>query len=611
MALEQTLALISDQLGARDPAPETMALLRSVWSKLGADDRESLLDRLGRPASSSDVIASKTDEELRRSLLRQWRWLAGVADSLPPEWAGSYQLLAAEFGAGDPEARRPDVSVRIGSLSPLTEEEIRAMGPENLVDWLSKWDVPDGGWDTPTPRGLADALTPAVASSPDEWSHSLKALLPRLQDPTYIRAVIVGLRDAVKAGESVTWTTLLDALEVVVSEPWEVTPRSQDSFESDQDWKESIRATVSLLQEALDRNVSFDSSALRRVWAILVTALRMRSSVAAVSGPDRLTSAINQLSTTSLQAMFSLCLAVARAGKEMEPWSALLTEAVREELDTDAEESRLASALVASMFPQFVHISGQVAYELIPRLFSSTASAEALDSETFATMLTYARPISDDLLLHIAPYLRTFVASADLGDRDDVREGARWMAIGYLRGLDGFADRDRLIADLGRAEVVSEAAEFLGRVLRDTKEPDPAWVDRSLAFWDAALSNESLETAAFLGFGWWSEADAIDDETWLAKLHPTLERTSGKIDWEEAVVERLARLPDRPDAWRALALIVQGSPDRWEVVYWSRHLTALFERTVDVADKEIRDVRSLLAERLVEREILEFREFVD
>jgi hypothetical protein len=128
---------------------------------------------------------------------------------------------------------------------------------------------------------------------------------------------------------------------------------------------------------------------------------------------------------------------------------------------------------------------------------------------------------------------------------------------------------------------ISMAAEFYGRVLRDTPNPDPAFIEAALEFWDEVLRRQMLEGVGYLGFGWWSEAVAIEDSAWLDRIFETLKRTNGRIDWEDEVVKRLIQLPDRPEAWRALALLVRGAPDRWSVSYWARNLQSMFDRTAE------------------------------
>jgi hypothetical protein len=610
MPLEESINLLAEQIREEEPTPETMKLLRAIWPTMGTGARLDLLSHLGDPPSREQVERWGEDDELHRRLLRQWRWLVGVSEDLPEPWMTAHQHLSSVFGLGDPEARRYRIGVRWGSISPLSAEEISELGPGRFADWAVAWEPPPRGWEAPTPSGLTGEISKAVQSSPEVWSGALPAIAERLRHPTYIRGILDGLREALKAeGTAVAWDRLVPTFELVVSEPWPVARLAEDDFDADPDWAESNRVVTRLIQEAADRDTPFDDATLDRLWSVLLATMRKRKRATGVSSADLLTAAINKMSTTALQAMFSMALSVSRRGGDLAPWGRRLADAVTEELAADDAEAQLASAIVASLYPQFVHVCGERAKDFIARLFGSS-DPTGLKVGVLETLLRWARPITNDMLILFRPYILVYLAlERPDGDEEERREAVRWLMIGYIRHVENQDDPRALLDVLRRPSRISEGAEFFGSVLRETSEPDPNHIEAALRFWDEALATPGLAAEAFQGFGWWAQGSAIDDQAWLDRIHTTLQVTKGRIDWEDEVVQRLIRLSDHPDAWRSLSPLVKGASDRWTVSYWARNLHDLFKKTQD-STGDIRTLRAELAERLLERELLDFRQYL-
>jgi hypothetical protein len=608
--LEESINLLAEQIGEEEPTPETMRLLRAIWPTMGIEARLGLLSHLGDPPSAEQVEGSREDDELHRRLLRQWRWLVGISEHLPEPWMTAHQHLSSTFGLGDPEARRYRVSVRWGSTSPLSAEEISELGPERFADWAVTWEPPPRGWEAPTPSGLASELSKAVQSSPEVWSGALPGIAERLRHPTYIRGVLDGLREALNAeGAALAWDSLVPTFELVVSEPWPVTRLAEDDFDADLDWAECNRVVTRLIQEAVDRDTPFDDATLDRLWSLLLATMRKRKRATGVSDTDLLTAAINKMSTTALRAMFSMALSVSRRGGDLALWGRRLAEAVTEELAADDEEAQLASAIVASLYPQLVHLYGEHAQDFVPRLFGSSDPV-GLKVGILETLLRWARPIANDMLILFRPYILAYLElERSGGEQEERREAVRWLMIGYIRQLVNQDAPDALLGVLRRPSRISEGAEFLGRVLRETTDPDPKLIEAALRFWDEALATPGLAVEAFQGFGWWAEGSAIGDQPWLDRIYTTLQLTEGRIDREDEVVQRLIRLSDHADAWRSLSLLIQGASDRWTVSYWARNLHDLFRKTEDSA-ADIRTLRAEVVERLLQRELLDFRQYL-
>lgn len=610
MSESHAIALLREQLGEALPNPETMSLLKSIWPQLSPENKSSLLEPLGHP-SEGELVAWRDDDQTRLRLLRQWRWLAGISGDLPEPWATAYRHLAEQFGEGDPDARLQYSSqVQVGSTSPLDAEDIAHLGPERFVEWLQTWEPPPDRWRAPTPGGLASRLQEAIAGNPDPWLAALPGLIEDLHHPTYIKGLLRGLREALAETEwSIDWASLLLACELVVSEPWPVEVLTEDAFDADRDWGECQREVMRLLQRALARDAVLNDEQLQQIWQLLVRLLEMRRdepSHVLSDGVDLVMLAINKDSTVAIETMFHLALSASRREMDETDWGRRLIEVVAEELDHGGSEAILAGTITAMLFPQLVHLGGDDSLALIPILFGNPTPNE-VSVQLLEVLVEHARPITNELLARFYPYLVTYLKAVAPEEGEAERSLVRWLLIGYIRQLPNQDNASRLVASLGDASRISEAAEFYGRVLRQEAQGTAEELRAALAFWDEVLGVER-PTDALSGFGWWSEGDAIPDPEWLPRIVATLRRTNGQLDWGDQVVSRLSRLPESPAAWEGLALLVRGAEERWTVAYWAGDLQKLLEATAE-SPEPIRTARNDFVEALVERELLDFRRY--
>jgi hypothetical protein len=215
----------------------------------------------------------------------------------------------------------------------------------------------------------------------------------------------------------------------------------------------------------------------------------------------------------------------------------------------------LASAIVASLYPQFVHVYGERAQDFIPRLFGSSDPV-GLKVGILETLLRWARPIANDTLILFRPFILAYLELERSAGEEERQEAVRWLMIGYIRQLADQDDPSALLGVLRRPSRISEGAEFLGRVLRETTDPDPQLIEAAFRFWDEALATPGLPVEAFQGFGWWAEGSAIGDQPWLDRIYTTLQLTGGRIDREDEVVRpRPVKWCNSELAWFSLACV--------------------------------------------------------
>ncbi|MHA7859930.1 hypothetical protein ACX1DX_00885 [Tessaracoccus sp. Y36] len=182
---------------------------------------------------------------------RQWRHrvLAGVGrDLIPSALQEELDLLDAEDGEVDDPMRPPfETSGWTGPNSPITQEEMAALAPMELVAHLEGWHSEGDGWGPqPSHEGQGRVLEALITSKPlalDGQTDFLRRLRP-----TYVRAALSGWEGALKADLDLPWDQVLllaaDVLDHSDESPFPVEGRR---FDDDPDYKEAKKVAIRLL----------------------------------------------------------------------------------------------------------------------------------------------------------------------------------------------------------------------------------------------------------------------------------------------------------------------------------------------------------------------------
>jgi hypothetical protein len=205
---------------------EYALLARSYFARLGAEDQAIILgwieegpDLEDGKGSREEVMGQRlTDEDAARHGKR-WRRdrLALLGSDLPAEWKERYEELVEELGPPDhPEFIWYTGAMWVGPESPKTADDLKAMTVEDIVAYLKSW-RPSGEFMSPSPEGLARESTGIIAEDPERFAVASNRF--RELDPTYMRGLIHGLRDAARQGRAFSWSPVLDLCLWVVRQP--------------------------------------------------------------------------------------------------------------------------------------------------------------------------------------------------------------------------------------------------------------------------------------------------------------------------------------------------------------------------------------------------------
>lgn len=205
-----------------------------------------------------DEDESETDTQARvTEYAERWEhsWLASVgASALPESLIPRLRELDQRLGAIDDPLRSPFVTTSwTGPNSPLAQDEMAGMSPEELVAHLESWhDLGDGWGPEPSHEGQARELTAILTASPQSLS-GITGLTARLR-PTYLRAILRAWAEAFRAGSELDWKQVDVTVRDVLTHGDELDrPREGGNMDDDPDFIGAKQAAVGLLGELVKK----------------------------------------------------------------------------------------------------------------------------------------------------------------------------------------------------------------------------------------------------------------------------------------------------------------------------------------------------------------------
>jgi hypothetical protein len=575
---------------------EQRQLLERTWPHLNPDERAELLGWI-------DDGPPQREGESKRAW--KWRLLSVLAGDLPQPWEGRYQALVAEFGEPRNAPLRPMVESWVGPTSPWTDAVIRGWTVRELVGALASWTFKPG-WAQPTPEGAARLLTEIVAGAPAEYAKF--ALLFRDLDPTYVRALLDGLTNAIAADHPFEWPAVLALCRWASAVP-DPTSDVEDPGDGDRDphWGWARRSIAALFQKALgDTSASVPINYRQQVWEIIRTLTDdpepTPSFEASYGGEnmDPLTLSINTTRGEAMHAVIHYCLWVGRAsGIDDEdgawPGFAALPEVrpvLEQHLDIARDPSPSTRAVYGRWLPYLVKIDAAWTRARRAALFPRESDLAIYRDAAWDAYIMFnplwksAFDVLEEVYAESARRAGHARQSRSPGREPDDRL-AEHVTLAYLRGWVGL-DEGGLVATLFTVAPIPvrvRALDLVGRLF--DKAPDAAaFAARAQQLWDwrAGQGPAPDELAAF---GWWYGTGTFDEAWALARLTDVLRRC-GRVEMDDDVAERLA-ISDAPLADRLAAadLLIDGVPAHgWEIASWQTSLTTLLHAGLAAPDTE-------------------------
>jgi len=537
----------------------------------------------------------------------------------PPTWAG-FAIFRVKSGWGDG--------------TPLGAEELSAMDPVELVEFLRTWKAQPDDFFGPSVRGLAGVLQRAVEEHPVRYA-AVASLFLGLQR-AYTDAIVRGLEQAVRKKCEFDWTSVLDFL----SQDGTARP-SEDSSAEEPEGDQSLGAAVSLLGAGLDsRSNPIPPELLDVVWGILKPAFDDPNPTPAYEAEfgggnmDPYTMSINTVRGKAVHALIGLLFAKGRADGEFDMevekrrgirrWPEL-EQMLSRVIDPRREPSISVRAAVGSYLGSLTTLDPGWVVDALPRLLPSDDPARR--DALFDSYLLWggisaqsARMLREQYIARVG---RLGVQSPITWPRWNPDESlAQHIVVQYLHGtieLD-----DELLAGLyalQNHEMWDAATTHVARLIDAKVEAgetlEPSFLERAQRLWESRLeaaSAEGLEHPEWhrqelVNFGFWIVADVFENAWWLAQL----DRVMLLVHWVEPdslVMKRLAGAADAEPgiAVRAATEILLGDPYGYSSHAYQDHLRTIIGAAVASEHSATAQAGVDLANRLVAKGLGDFRD---
>lgn len=598
---------------------EYFLLEKECFGRLTGDDQKVILGWIDQGPTYTDAQL-KTWEEFtgrtwtaddRKRYIRQWKrdHLAPLQEHLEATWKEAYAKLLSQEGRPEhPEFTSYHEGGTWGPQSPESHEELAKMSPNDLVTYLANW-KPAGGWFRgASPEGLGREVTALVSENPETYAAAASEF-KRLSEPTYVRAVIQGLQNALKQKRKFEWSSVLALCVWAVAQTRDIPGRSVEHFEMDSHWGWTRAAIARLLTDGFlsDENpLRFE--AREDVWRAIEPLTgdpdptpeqeekyvkggveeEYRKRGLNVRGLDPLTNAINSVRGVAMLAVVQYALWVRRGLKKSENRDALLAQGfgampeVRKVLDV-----HLARGIEPSITIRAIYGQRLPWLQLLDRKWAEDNTARLLPRNepefwhaAWDTYVCYCAPYDDvfdwlkDEYAFAVEQIGTHQGESRMPQAPDYSLAQHLMTY-YWRGkLDyqgGILDAFYRRAD---AKLCGHALNFVGRSLRDTKEPIPNQISERLKeLWtkrvEVAKQQPGPSAEELKEYGWWFASGKFNGEWSINQLLEAL-RLARWAEPDHLVLERLAEMSQAMplQCIQALTMIVDGDTKGWAILGW-------------------------------------------
>lgn len=626
---------------------EYVLLLGSQFAKIGSENQSKILKWIEDGPNMEVFLENRRElgekepsEEEIKKYIRRWQLdrLAPLREVLDTDWKKRYEDLVQEFSEPDhPEFGSYSTSW-VGPTSPKNAEDLRSMSVEQLVEFLRNWKPPEDPW-SPSPEGLGRELTSIIANEPERYAQSSQ--LFRDTQPTYVRSLISGLRNAIGQKRSFPWPPVLAICQWVVEQPRDSGKIRNRHLEHDPHWGWAWKSIAELLEAGFgDSATEIPFNLRNQVWDILKPITHdpePDEKYEREYGGTNMDPAHISINTTRGEAMHAViryALWIRRHIEKSEDARDRLLRGfdempeVRDVLNThlnaQIDPSLAIRSIYGRYFPWLLLLDRNWAASQVPAIFPLEETPQHFREAAWDTYIVFCPPY-DNVFEVLEPIYRNAVAH--LGEDTEAQRHepdhqlAQHLMTYFWRGKLRLDDDNGLLAQFWQRandNVRAHAIEFIGRSLSNTTTDIPPaislrlkdlWARRlGVAKGSANIANYENELAAF---GWWFRAGKLESEWEIAQLKEVLLLVQ-KIDPDSMVVERLAEIANTAPkaAVECLRLLVEIVERPWGIYAWRDDAKKILATVIQSTNVQARDEAIKLVHQIGSMGHLEFRELL-
>jgi hypothetical protein len=590
---DAALALLREEVATSRPMPETLALLRALRDREHPGLEEVMMTALGTPPSLAETDAYQQDQDLPESWVRAYGWLDGMPPSVQEAWAAANKQVEERWGLALPDGHIIPAprAEWVQKTAAYNQDELNALAPIAAAEQIAAWRPSGESFREPSARGLAGTLSETIKAAPERWlAADPVAVVRALKHPIFIAAYLRALAEHAVALAPAP-DGVVDAIELVQSEPWDVEVLSADAADYDESWLDAAHAAVQLIAALSDAGADLGADA-DRIWAIIARASTRRSEPQAFdtdADVKPIDHAINRPSMRSLEVGFSF--AQNTAGDDG-PAPAPILELVDEALRLGRPDGLHARAIIAPWLPWLTYHAPAWTEENWELLVGAEAP-EDLGPATFDMYLERGRPYRAMLEAHRDLYA---AALARVGEaaRVHILTGMVWKADGY--------DPASVLGMLTAVDTaaVSQAAQWLAFSASHSEDMP---LETVIDFLGVAL-DARLAPKAYEGYGWLAIVERLDADAWLELTDRAAQAAGGALEQPQQIAKRAAQHPRDVRAIRIVAALLGADLKLW----YLRDVGEVGLQMLESEDTETNEAREQLRERLLEREFFDAKD---
>ena len=626
---------------------EYALLARDYFKKIGQEAQQKILSWIEKGPDLANFEKrwkerhkkSPTQKDKER-YFGHWQRdrLALMKDSLPPKWKAFYDSLVVKYG----EPEHPDFASYpvswVGPTSPKTQEELSQMSIDEIVAFLKSWTPPVADEFAPTPskEGLGRILSKIVSEKPAQFAE--KALTFKGLDPTYVRHLLSGLNEAVKANKTFNWRPVISLCQWVVTLSREIPNRVSEMMDQDPHWGWTRKEIAHLLETGFKKaEIEIPFELRNEIWTILEPLTNdpePTQEYETESSMEPATLSINTVRGQAIHAVIQYALWCRRNfqklpnGKEKTSRGfdemPEVREVLEKHLNLEIDPSLAIRSVYGQWFPWLVLLDKKWAMAHISKIFPSEEGNHIFWEVAWGTYIAFCRPYDEVFEILYKEYEKAINKigtwdSKKLHPADIDKALVEHLMTFYWRGKITIDEPIfKTFWDKASEELSTHAMEFIGRSLEHTeREVSTAILERLKALWEMRLQNakESGQPEKFkkeiASFGWWFISDKFDEKWVIGQLFEAL-KFSSSIDPDYLVIEKLAVLASNYPKESILCsnIMVEGDKEGWKVYHWHNQLKKLLLTVLKSPDPEVQGLAKSLTNKLLAKGHLEFRKLL-
>jgi hypothetical protein len=514
-------------------SPETLDPLPQFIEQGWQADGNRLRERMSRDGAD-DVEIDEQTEEYGDGWKHSWLSAIGV-EALPAQLGTTLAGLDSKYGVIDaPLEPTPLVTRWTGPNSPISQDEMAAMSPTELISHLESWHDSGDGWGPePTHEGQGRELTALLTTNPRAVA-GVSELVNRLR-PTYVRALLSGWEAAVKANLEPDWTQVTEVTTSVLEHSDASTsPTEGGHGDDDADFRYSKQVAVRLLEQLVKPNATLaipEESMSRFAGLIIASAADEAAWDEYIAdtdnrGMDALTTSLNWQWPIRIRGLIYL---MAR-GKDTS-WY----ESARSVLETELSrvDTRGASrAAVGEGLGRLLSVDSEWLKPRVPQLFGSDVGLSAQQQIALTTAITvhhYHSKIYELLASSMIGAIRSEqpILSGWRTEADPLQRIGEWIITAIILGNNTVDDATpREFFAVAPPDTRGEALGRIAWAFMHAQRVDDPTRDRLAELWDSRVAHVRAhpdDGEELSGFYWFVRSHKFATEWWLPRLKEAAE----------------------------------------------------------------------------------------